>query len=189
MTIHKLAGVIVLGTAVWGAATAHGEEQAAAEPEHYRNEDYRAPTPGTLRGARVITTAQAEALWRFGTAAFVDVMPHVARPADLPAGTLWRGKPRYNIPGSVWLADTGYGELPASTEAYLRAGLERITEGERARLVVIYCLRDCWMAWNAAKRAVSWGYSAIAWYPDGTDGWREAGLPLSEAIPAPPPRE
>jgi rhodanese-related sulfurtransferase len=45
------------------------------------------------------------------------------------------------------------------------------------------------MSWNAAKRAVSLGYTAVAWYPDGTDGWREAGLPLSEATPAPRPRE
>ena len=50
---------------------------------------------------------------------------------------------------------------------------------------MIYCLRDCWMSWNVAKRAISWGYSNVAWYPDGTDGWQDAGLPLSEAVPAP----
>jgi hypothetical protein len=27
----------------------------------------------------------------------------------------------------------------------------------------------------------------VAWYPDGTDGWQDAGLPLSEAVPAPQP--
>ena len=46
------------------------DAQAAAEPEHYRTDDYRAPTPATLRGARVITTAQAQAIWRAGTGAF-----------------------------------------------------------------------------------------------------------------------
>ena len=65
------------------------------------------------------------------------------------------------------------------------SGLERITGGDRAKLLVIYCLRDCWMSWNVAKRAISWGYSNVAWYPDGTDGWQDAGLPLSEAVPAP----
>lgn len=186
--IVRVAGVIVLG--VLGlAGTACCEDQTAPEPEQYRELDYRAPTPKTLKGARVITTAQAEALWRAGTAAFVDVMPHVPRPANLPAGTLWRGKPRLNIPGSVWLADTGYGELSAGVEDYLRAGLRHITGGDRAKVVVIYCLRDCWMSWNAAKRAVAWGYAGVAWYPDGTDGWQEAGLPLSEATPAPRTRE
>jgi PQQ-dependent catabolism-associated CXXCW motif protein len=188
MMLLRLAVVVVLSLSVAGIA-AHGEDAAPPEPEHYRNEDYRAPTPKTLRGARVIATAEAEALWKAGTAAFVDVMPHVPRPADLPAGTIWREKPRRNIPGSVWLADTGYGELAASTADYFNAGLERITGGDRTKVVVIYCQRDCWMSWNAAKRAVSLGYAAVAWYPDGTDGWQEAGLPLSEATPVARPRE
>jgi len=188
MMLLRLAVVVVLSLSVAGIA-AHGEDAAPPEPEHYRNEDYRAPTPKTLRGVRVIATVEAEALWRAGTAAFVDVMPHVPRPADLPAGTIWREKPRRNIPGSVWLADTGYGELAASTADYFKAGLERVTGGDHAKVVVIYCQRDCWMSWNAAKRAVSLGYAAIAWYPDGTDGWQEVGLPLNEATPAPRPRE
>jgi PQQ-dependent catabolism-associated CXXCW motif protein len=188
MMLLRLAVVVVLSLSVAGIA-AHGEDAAPPEPEHYRNEDYRAPTPKTLRGARVIATAEAEALWKAGTAAFVDVMPHVPRPADLPAGTIWREKLRRNIPGSVWLADTGYGELAASTADYFNAGLERITGGDRTKVVVIYCQRDCWMSWNAAKRAVSLGYAAVAWYPDGTDGWQEAGLPLSEATPVARPRE
>ena len=123
----------------------------------------------------MITTAQAQAIWRAGTGAFVDAMPDVPRPANLPAGTIWRGKQRLNIPGSTWLADTGYGELSAAAvEDYLRSGLEGITGGDRAKLLVIYCLRDCWMSWNVAKRAISWGYSNVAWYPDGTDGWQDA---------------
>jgi len=165
------------------------EDQAAVEPEAYRSENYRAPTPRSLRGARAISTVEAQAIWRAGTAAFVDVMPHIPRPTNLPAGTLWREKPRLNIPGSVWLPDTGYGELSAAMEGYLRAGLERIAGGNRAKPLVIYCLRDCWMSWNAAKRAVSWGYTGVAWYPDGTDGWQDAGLPLEEGRPASRPGE
>jgi PQQ-dependent catabolism-associated CXXCW motif protein len=171
------------------ADSAFGEDRTAVEPEAYRSESYRAPTPGCLRGARVISTIEAATIWRAGSAAFVDVMPHVPRPANLPAGTLWREKPRLNIPGSVWLPDTGYGELAAATEGYLRAGLARIAGGDRAKLLVIYCLRDCWMSWNAAKRAVSLGYTGVAWYPDGTDGWQAAGLPLEEGRPAPRPSE
>ena len=41
----------------WGAARA----QPVAEPEGYRAEPYRAPTPPTLAGARVVTTAEASA--------------------------------------------------------------------------------------------------------------------------------
>jgi PQQ-dependent catabolism-associated CXXCW motif protein len=155
-----------------------------AEPVGYRMADYRAPTPSTLAGARVITTVQAGALWRSGNAAFVDVLAHAPKPANLPPGTLWLDKPRMDIPGSIWLPDTGYGKLAASTETYLRKGLKSVTKGDRTKLIVIYCLADCWMSWNAAKRALAMGYTNVAWYPAGTDGWRAAGLPLQEAAPA-----
>jgi hypothetical protein len=29
----------------------------------------------------------------------------------------------------------------------------------------------------------------VIWYPDGTDGWSEAGLPLEDAQPIPRPNE
>jgi len=41
------------------------------------------------------------------------------------------------------------------------------------------------MSWNAAKRAIEWGYRLIVWFPDGTDAWRAAGLALEEAEPVP----
>jgi rhodanese-related sulfurtransferase len=40
------------------------------------------------------------------------------------------------------------------------------------------------MSWNAAKRALAMGYANVAWYPDGTDGWADADLPLEQATPA-----
>jgi rhodanese-related sulfurtransferase len=39
------------------------------------------------------------------------------------------------------------------------------------------------MSWNAAKRALEMGYSNVAWYPDGIDGWAFADLPLQESTP------
>jgi PQQ-dependent catabolism-associated CXXCW motif protein len=175
--------------AILGLRCAEAEEAAPAEPDTYRVDHYRAPTPATLTGARVLTTDQAEVLWKSGTAIFVDVLPRAPRPANLPAGTLWREKPRMNIPGSYWLPDTGYGELAPTTEAYLRDGLRKITDGDAGKLLVIYCLRDCWMSWNAAKRALAMGYSNVAWYPEGTDGWEDALLPLAQSEPLPRPRE
>jgi PQQ-dependent catabolism-associated CXXCW motif protein len=188
MMIPKAAGFIVFAAFALARGAAC-EDQRSVEPDAYRNENYRSPTPASLRGARVISTAEAQVLWQAGTAAFVDVMPHIPRPANLPSGTLWRDKPRLNIPGSIWLADTGYGELSVATKEYLRAGLAQIAGGDLAKVLVIYCLRDCWMSWNAAKRAVSWGYTGVAWYADGTDGWQEAGLPLAQGRPAPRPGE
>jgi PQQ-dependent catabolism-associated CXXCW motif protein len=148
-------------------------------------ENYRAPVPATLGGARVLTTTEAEAIWRAKAGVFVDVLPRAPKPKGLPEGTVWRDKPRFDIPGSIWLPDTGYGKLAEATENYLRQGLARVSGGNMAALVVFYCLSDCWMSWNAAKRTLSFGYTAVAWYPEGTDGWERAGLPLVEVQPEP----
>lgn len=170
--------------AILVAATAYAQE-TVPEPRDYRADNYRAPVPATLAGARVLTTAEAEAIWRAGTAVFVDVLPRAPKPANLPSGTVWRDKPRSNIPGSIWLPDTGYGKLAEATEDYLRRGLEHASRGNKSALLVIYCQENCWMSWNAAKRAQSYGYSSVAWYPEGTEGWERALLPLMEAQPEP----
>jgi PQQ-dependent catabolism-associated CXXCW motif protein len=176
-------GIVLALCLVGLPASSAFSQNAPQEPADYRMQDYRAPTPATLQGARVVSTAEAQELWKAG-AAFVDVLPHAPRPANLPAGTIWQEKTRLDIPGSIWLPDTGYGTLAATTEDYLRKGLDRATKGDHAKWVVVYCLKDCWMSWNAAKRALTMNYKNVAWYPDGTDGWHTAGLPLQEAKPA-----
>src|ERR1700755_2222495 len=126
-------------------------QELVLEPEGYRTEDYRSPVPETLAGARVITTTEAESIWRARTGVFIDVLPRAPRPGNLPAGTIWRDRPRQNIPGSIWLPDTGYGQLAERIEIYLRQGVERVSGGNRGALMVVYCQPNCWMSWNAAK--------------------------------------
>jgi PQQ-dependent catabolism-associated CXXCW motif protein len=174
-----------LVTATLALAVLARAQENPPEPEGYRTDNYRAPVPATLAGARVLSTEEAEAIWRSRTGVFIDVLPRPPRPANLPAGTIWRDKPRFNIPGSIWLPDTGYGMLAPATEDYLRNGLARAAGGDKATLLVIYCQADCWMSWNAAKRALSYGYSNVAWYPLGTDGWQRANLPSAESQPEP----
>lgn len=171
------------------AAPALAQQQEPFEPEGYRTDNYRAPVPATLAGARVLTTEEAEAIWRAKSGAFVDVLPRPPKPKNLPAGTVWRDAPRKDIPGSLWLPDTGYGTLPPAMDDYLRHGLARASRDDKAALLVIYCLADCWMSWNAAKRALAYGYSNVAWYPDGTDGWERARLPTEEIQPEPRPEQ
>ena len=43
------------------------------------------------------------------------------------------------------------------------------------------------MSWNAARRALAYGYDDVIWYAEGADGWRAAGLPLQAAEPVPMP--
>ena len=162
-------------------------EPSVPEPTTYRTSNYKAPTPATLDGAPALTVAQTHELWAQKTAVFVDVLPQAPKPANLAPGTLWRDQPRLDIPGSIWLPDTGYGELAPVTENYLRRGLEQASGGDKAKPLVFYCLRHCWMSWNAAKRAKSLGYSHVLWYSEGTEGWLEAGYELKEQPPFPRP--
>jgi PQQ-dependent catabolism-associated CXXCW motif protein len=177
-----LLAALALTVQAFGQAFAQG---SVSEPDGYRTDNYRAPVPATLNGARVLSTADAEAIWRAKTGVFIDVLPRAPKPKNLPEGTVWRDKPRFNIPGSVWLPDTGYGTLPPPTEDYLRQGLARASAGSKTSLLVIYCQADCWMSWNAAKRVLSYGYPNVAWYPEGTEGWGAANLPLTESQPEP----
>jgi PQQ-dependent catabolism-associated CXXCW motif protein len=155
------------------------------EPAGYRMDEYKAPVPDTLHGAKVVDTKEAEGLWREKKAVFIDVMPNTPKPANLPAGTIWKGKVRQDIPGSIWLANVGYGAIPDETADYFRQGLEAATVSDKSRPILFYCMTDCWMSWNAAKRAVEWGYSSVIWYPPGADGWESADLPLEENQPHP----
>jgi PQQ-dependent catabolism-associated CXXCW motif protein len=174
--------VALAATVMFAPAAA---QDHVAEPEGYRTENYRSPVPTTLAGARVLSTGEAEAIWRSKAGGFVDVLPRAPKPQNLPEGTVWRDMPRQDIPGSIWLPDTGYGILATATDGYFKRGLLRASGGDRSRLLVFYCLAECWMSWNAAKRALSFGYSNVAWYAEGTDGWGAAGLPLVEAQPEP----
>ena len=183
---HKLLLLAALSFA-FARSPVHADEVRAPEPQSYRMQDFRATTPATLAGAQVLTTAEASDLWRSRKAAFIDVVGQPPRPADLPEGTLWREKPRSDIPGSIWLPETGYGALNPAAEAYFRTNVERVAGADRDKTLVFYCLKDCWLSWNAAKRALSLGYAHVAWYPDGTDGWTAAGLPVEAAKPVPRP--
>jgi PQQ-dependent catabolism-associated CXXCW motif protein len=163
-------------------AVSASQAAAVEEPSDYRMDNYRAPVPATLKGARVVSAEEAEKLWRAKNTIFVDVLPRPPKP-DLPAGTIWREPPHYDIPGSVWLADVGYGGLTPEMEAWYRDSLAELTGGDLSRALLIYCRADCWMSWNAAKRAIAWGYTNVAWYPAGVEDWEAAKLPLEERKP------
>jgi PQQ-dependent catabolism-associated CXXCW motif protein len=174
------AAALALAAALSPPARAEGETAAAAvpEPPDYRTDDYRSPVPLTLAGARVIGADEAEMLWREKSAVFIDVYPRAPKPPNLPAGTIWRDPTHMSMERAHWLPNTGYGVLSPEFEAYFRTRLERLTGGDRARPVVFLCVKDCWMSWNAAKRALEWGYANVIWFRDGTDAWLEAGFDL-----------
>ena len=170
--------LLVAGFAAGSLAQGHADA-----PAGYRTDNYRASVPATLDGARVIDTQAAEGLWRERSAIFIDVLPRPVKPDNLPANMVWREAPHRSIPGAVWLANVGYGVVPEPLLQAFQTQLAMLTSGDQTRMLVFFCLKDCWMSWNAAKRAVSWGYSNVIWFPDGIDGWGDALLPLADVAP------
>ena len=161
---------------------------AEPEPADYRMDHYRGPVPETLRGGTVVDDDAAHALWKTGQVVFIDVLPRPPKPKGLPEGTIWREKPRHSIPGAIWLPDVGYGRLAPQMDGYFRDNLAEATGGDAEAPVVFFCLAECWMSWNAAKRALEeYGYTHVFWYPEGTDGWAFYDWPLQEVTARPRP--
>ncbi len=158
----------------------------APEPPDYRMSDFRSAVPATLRGAKVLSADEAADLWNGKSGAiFVDVYPQAPKPANLPPGTFWREPAHRSIEGAHWLPNVGYGALSPSIEEYFRTRLEALTGGKSDAPLVFFCLKNCWMSWNAAKRAIEAHYTEVMWFRDGTDGWQELGYPLVDVRKVP----
>jgi PQQ-dependent catabolism-associated CXXCW motif protein len=155
------------------------------EPEGYRLDDYRAPVPGSVAGGRVLHTDDLKAAIARGGAVLIDVLPAPRRPEGMRPEMPWLPVPRRDLPGSLWLPDVGRGAINPELDRWFQDELARASGGDKDRPLIFYCLAECWMSWNATKRAAAYGYRNVAWYPDGTDGWAAAGLPLAVATPEP----
>jgi PQQ-dependent catabolism-associated CXXCW motif protein len=169
--ISCLAGLLfVAGTAI--AAD-------APEPETYWTGPMQGDVPATLAKGHVIHAQALAELIAANRPVLVDVAERPHRPAGLPSETIWKPAPHRDIAGSVWLPGVGSGAPePTVAQAY-EARLAALTKGDFDRAIVLYCHARCWGSWNAAKRAISLGYRQVYWYPDGVEGWQEAGHDLS----------
>ncbi|WP_339544271.1 PQQ-dependent catabolism-associated CXXCW motif protein [Pseudomonas sp. RA_35y_Pfl2_P32] len=151
--------------------------------EGYRISLYRSPTPDQAPGARIVDTASLQTL--------LDQTPRpllidVYRRQWLHERFI-EDQPHENLPGSHWLANTGDGDLTPAWQAYFARNLHTLTAGDTRRALVFYCRSDCWLSWNAVKRATALGYQSVYWYRDGLDAWLAANLPVTLAQPEPFP--
>ena len=168
------------------ALTAIAKNQPAVpEPPGYRMDDFRKPVPATLEGARVVNTDEAEQLVKDNSVILIDVYPKPPKPAGLPAGTIWRDPQHETLPRAYWLPNVGFGALADGVEDYFRLHLEKWTTESPKKPLMFFCARNCWMSWNASKRALAMGFKNVIWYRDGSDGWQEAGNDLKETSSAP----
>ena len=77
---------VIVGLVLIGSLAARAQ---LPEPEGYRMDDYRAPTPQTVAGGVVLDTDAAHERWKSGDAVWIDVLPAPRRPPNLPAAALW----------------------------------------------------------------------------------------------------
>jgi len=127
--------------------------------------NYRGPTPTTLGGGTILTTYQLHQFLKKG----VPV---------LMINTL-EGDVTEVIPGSIWLSGAGSnGRFSDGVQAVLEQKLAALTEGNKDRPLVFYCLdMQCWYAFNASMRAIMLRYNNVYWYRGGLLAWNAAGLP------------
>ena len=157
------------------------DDIALFSAEGYRQTHYRSPTPEAVGGARTLdTTALQAQLSQDPQTVLIDVYRR-----QWLFGQFIEDEPHANLPGSVWLANTGDGHLQPQWAAYFRDNLERLSQASLEWPLVFYCRSDCWLGWNAVKRAHAMGYTNLYWYRDGVDAWEQAGLPLQPATPEP----
>ncbi|MBS7561684.1 PQQ-dependent catabolism-associated CXXCW motif protein [Pseudomonas sp. RC4D1] len=145
----------------------------------YRTRLYRSPTPTQVEAAQIIDTQGLQALLQQQPK---PLLIDVYRRQWLQ-GRFIDSEPHANLPGSHWLANTGDGELSPEWQHYFNRYLQQLSAGNRQRPLVFYCRADCWLSWNAVKRAAALGYTSLYWYRDGLDAWEAAGLPVVAAQP------
>jgi PQQ-dependent catabolism-associated CXXCW motif protein len=158
-------------------------ETALFSADGYRISLYRSPTPHQVEGAAIIDTVALQMLLtRTPRPVLIDVYRR-----QWLEGRFIEDQPHENLPGSHWLANTGDGDLTPAWRDYFVRHLNTLSAGDLAQPLVFYCRADCWLSWNAVKRAAAMGYKSLYWYRDGLDAWQAANLPVAPAQPEPFP--
>lgn len=134
--------------------------QAELQP----SQQLHGPTPTKIPGGSVITTQALSKLLqnKQSGALLLDVYgAQSALPNAIPVVPAAQG-----------------GSFNDDTQREFGAYLQKITQGDKSRTLVLYCEGvNCWMSYNAALRAINLGYLKVLWYRGGMQAWMQAGLP------------
>ncbi len=140
--------------------------------EGYRSKNYRSPTPTETTFAEIVN---AEEILKFSQQNESFVLVDV-RPLTWDGSTFIQTKPHKGIPNSIWLPNVGFGIIDEKTMSYLVDSLNYATGNDNEIAIIFYCKVDCWMSWNAARRASSLGFKNIGWYKNGIEDWQRKNL-------------
>ncbi len=162
------------------AASATTELQLFDRATGYRINRMIGEVPRSIDGGVAVGIDELEALVARANPILIDVYddrPDLLTRASL--GVFASREPRIQIAGSASLPGLGAGLLSPSESQRLARRLEQLVDGDPTRPIVVYCLAHCWTSWNAARRAIGWGYRNVYWFRDGVEAWRDAGLPVA----------
>ncbi|UTD56552.1 rhodanese-like domain-containing protein [Halomonas sp. MS1] len=168
---------------VWGSGMFSGvagaEAPAAAfNQEGYRLPPFKAPVTAPLPGVTTLDDHAFQALLESPPVILVDVYA-------LPwhNGLFLQDSAHLTIPGSIWLPNVGAASLEEEWIDYFTTALDAQRKHAEAAPLVFFCRADCWLSWNAARRAEAMGYEELYWYPNGVDGWQASGHSLAAVCP------
>jgi PQQ-dependent catabolism-associated CXXCW motif protein len=122
---------------------------------------FHGPTPTSIPGGQVITTDRLLGLYQ--QAPDKLLVFHVLGPGPM-------------LPNAQNAAPASQaGNFDDRTQQEFGQYLQQVTQGDKARPMVFYCLNThCWMSYNAALRAIRMGFSQVYWYRGGIEAWQQA---------------
>jgi PQQ-dependent catabolism-associated CXXCW motif protein len=131
------------------------------------------PTPTSIPGGQVITTDRLLGLYQQGEQSGLLVF-HVLGPGP-------------TLPNAQNAAPASQaGSFADQTQQEFGQYLQQVTQGNKARPMVFYCLNtQCWMSYNAALRAINMGFTNVLWYRGGIEAWQQAQQ-LASGMQSPP---
>lgn len=149
----------------------------------YRIARYRAVVPGPPPGVPRVDARGVTRMLERGGAVLVDVYPAEGGVRD-PATGGWRlARAHETIPGAAWFPEAGRGSPDPAVERWFLGGVAELARAKPGRPIVLFCLADCWMSWNASLRLTRAGRRDVHWFAEGADGWRDLGRSLVPAAP------
>jgi PQQ-dependent catabolism-associated CXXCW motif protein len=167
-------------------------DAAVTEPATLWSGDVDAPVPSTIAGGKVIHARALARLMKRKDVLVIDVSREPRRPAELAPGAPWLPVPHRALPAARWIPSVGAGVISPQLEQQFSTQLSLALGEDVHRPLVFYCHASCWLSWNAAKRAIGYGYKRVYWFPDGIEGWTAAGFPTvqvsAETAPEPSAR-
>jgi PQQ-dependent catabolism-associated CXXCW motif protein len=127
----------------------------------YRTARYRGPIGADPAPATCIALSAALTLEPGIDAIFIDVMPTAGGVRDPVIGGWTLAHSHRTIAGALWFAEVGRAPVDAQLWTAFVSHLCGIRREAPERPIVVFCLTDCWMSGNTARRLASQGVGNV----------------------------